>query len=156
MGGINKVLAGRTISRHSGGDVLSKHSPMHSFVERIFGLKPLSLVFALAQKILKCVQQRLLHPLRGARFTFQSYLTSRCHSICLYSTMSLTDVYKINCIDDKKSIFFIQVIKKLRDNAFTLISFLQDSRTFVISRIETGFYKKIQNLQFNCLSSVSI
>lgn len=61
-GDINKVLPGRKISSHSRCDILSKHSPMHDFVERLFSFKPWSLVFALARKPLKWVRQSLPHP----------------------------------------------------------------------------------------------
>lgn len=60
---MNKILAGRTTSNHSRGDILSKRCPMHGFVERLFSLKRLSLVFALAQKTLNWVQQSLSHAL---------------------------------------------------------------------------------------------
>lgn len=108
--------------------------PSMALVERLFSLRRLSLVFSLTHRRSNQMQQSTSCPV-VVKLIFHPYLTGRWHSICLYSASSLTGAFKIKLIDDKSIISDIQVTRKLGDNAFILIFFLQNSRGFVTRRI---------------------
>lgn len=76
MGGMNKVLAGRTISSYSRGGILSKNSPMHGFVKSLFSLKLFVTGVCISTKNIK-VGATKSPSFPHAMFTFQSYLKGK-------------------------------------------------------------------------------